>query len=144
MPSSVRVVPIDSVAFFTARLTFQTDVADVRAALDHADPGFVLVDSRGTSAWRQGRIPGAVHLPTAEIPRARRPAAGPGRTAGDLLLGPGCKGATRAALAFAQLGYRVREMIGDVEYWIREGFPIETDMGTSTAAPDPLTAPCGC
>ena len=146
MPSSVRVVTIESaaVAFFTARLTFQTDVADVHAALEQADPGFVLIDSRGTPAWRQGRIPGAVHLPTAEIP-AR---------AGLLLdravplvtycWGPGCNGATKAALAFAQLGYRVREMLGGVEYWIREGFPIETDTATSTAAPDPLTAPCGC
>jgi hypothetical protein len=35
-------------------------------------------------------------------------------------------------------------MIGGVEYWIREGFPIETDTGTTTAVPDPLTAPCGC
>jgi hypothetical protein len=24
------------------------------------------------------------------------------------------------------------------------GFPVETDMRTSTAAPDPLTTPCGC
>ena len=39
--------------------------------------------------------------------------------------GPGCNGATKAALALSQLGYRVREMIGGIEYWIREGHPVE-------------------
>ncbi|MFD1521990.1 rhodanese-like domain-containing protein [Pseudonocardia yunnanensis] len=133
-----------AVAFFTTRLTFQTDVADVHTALDHTDPGFVLVDSRGTPAWRQSRIPGAVHLPTAQIPARAGLLLDPAVPLVTYCWGPGCNGATKAALAFAQLGYRVREMLGGVEYWIREGFPIETDMGTSTAGPDPLTAPCGC
>ena len=112
----------DIIRFFTARLTFQADVSDVYAALASGQPGFVLLDSRSGQAWRQGHIPRALHLPTAAIP-AR---------ASDLLdlevpvitycWGPGCDGATRAALALARLGYRVKEMIGGIEYWIREGF----------------------
>ena len=58
--------------------------------------------------------------------------------------GPGCNGATRAALALARLGYPVREMLGGIEYWTREGFPVETDAGLTSAEPDPLTVPCGC
>ena len=38
----------------------------MHAALEAGTP-FVLLDSRGDDAWRQGRIPGAVHLPTREI-----------------------------------------------------------------------------
>ncbi len=73
LPSVHGVTISDAAAFFAARLAFQTDVADVHAALAGGDPGFVLVDSRGSAAWSQGRIPGAVHLPTADIP-ARAPA----------------------------------------------------------------------
>lgn len=92
------------------RLATQTDVADVRAA----PPGsFVLVDSRSRQAWDQGHLPGAVHLPTAEIPARAAEIEGPVVT---YCWGPGCNGATRAALAFARLGYDVREMIGGVEY----------------------------
>ena len=58
----------EAAAFFAARLTFQTDVSDVHAALSAGEPGFVLIDSRARIAWDQGHIPGAVHLPTAEIP----------------------------------------------------------------------------
>ena len=38
--------------------------------------------------------------------------------------GPGCNGATRAALQFSRLGYAVKEMIGGFEYWAREGLEI--------------------
>ena len=33
----------------------------------------------------------------------------------------------RRALALALLGYAVKEMIGGIEYWTREGFPVAVD-----------------
>jgi len=139
----------DAIAHFAARLMFETDVSDVHAALHEGAPGFVLVDSRGQAAWDQGHIPGAVHLPTAEI--ADRPA---GLIPLDTPVvtycwGPGCNGATRAALAFARLGYQVKEMLGGYEYWVREGFPVQAASGITTRPADPLTAPatgitCAC
>jgi rhodanese-related sulfurtransferase len=63
--------------------------------------------------------------------------------------GPGCNGATRAALALAELGFQVKEMLGGFEYWVREGFAFETWEGRERRAADALTAPvraadCGC
>lgn len=128
----------DAVAFFTARLAFQTDVSDVHAALPAG--GFVLVDTRSAAAWEQGHVPGAVHLPTAELPGPLDPAV----PVVTYCWGPGCNGATRAALALARVGFTVREMIGGIEYWIREGMPVETSAGRVTHQPDPLTVTCGC
>ena len=137
----MTIIENPAVAFFAARLTFQTDVSDVRLALESGNPGFVLLDSRGPAAWAQGHIARARHLPTAEIEaRARREldATVPLVT---YCWGPGCNGATRAALALAELGFVVREMIGGLEYWIREGFPVQTAAGRVVRAADPLTAP---
>jgi rhodanese-related sulfurtransferase len=133
--------PADAAAFFAARLAHQTDVADVAAALASPDPGFVLLDSRSAAAWAQGRVPGARHLPIAGIGEADLDPDVPVVT---YCWGPGCNGATRAALALARRGLRVKEMLGGLEYWIREGLPVTTDAGTRTGAVDPLTAPCGC
>jgi rhodanese-related sulfurtransferase len=133
---------MDPVAFFTAHLSFQTDVSDVRAALPAG--GFALVDARGIAAWEQGRIPGAVHLPTAEIPERAAGLLDPGVPVVTYCWGPGCNGATRAALALARLGYEVREMIGGFEYWVREGFAVDGPAGRVERPADPLTAPCGC
>jgi rhodanese-related sulfurtransferase len=142
--------PAAAAAHFAASLAFHADVSDVAAALAAGgDPGFVVLDSRSTESWDQGHVPGAVHLPTALIPEQ----------AGQLLdrsvpvvtycWGPGCNGATRAALALAELGFQVKEMLGGFEYWAREGFPYDTWQGRTNPAADPLTAPvgaaaCGC
>jgi rhodanese-related sulfurtransferase len=145
--------PVDAAAHFAARLALYTDVSDVYAALARPEPGFVLLDSRGSAGWAQGHVPGAQHLPTAEIP-ARAPAElDPATPVVTYCWGPGCDGAARAALALATLGYRVKEMLGGVEYWIREGFAVQTATGRLRRSTDPLTAPltdpldtpdCGC
>jgi hypothetical protein len=50
-------------------------------------------------------------------------------------------GATRAALALAELGFQVKEMLGGFEYWAQEGFAYETWQGGEKRDSDPLTAP---
>jgi rhodanese-related sulfurtransferase len=112
-------------------------------------PGFVLIDSRGGDAWAQGRIPGALHLPTADIPEQADHVLNRSLPVITYCWGPGCDGATRAALALAERGFRVKEMIGGIEYWIREGFPVETNSGVERRPRDPLTGPtnsvhCDC
>ena len=138
----------DAIAHFEGRLAYETDVSDVHAAMQSV-PGFVLVDSRGHAAWDQGHLPGAVHLPTAEIPERATSLIPPHTPVVTYCWGPACNGATRAALAFARLGYQVKEMLGGYEYWVREGFPVQTTTGLTTRPADPLTTPgngitCAC
>ncbi|MET8166253.1 rhodanese-like domain-containing protein [Streptomyces sp. NPDC005329] len=142
--------PAEAAAHFRASLAFHADVSDVAAALAAGgDPGFVVLDSRSTESWDQGHIPGAVHLPTALIAEQAARVLDRDVPVVTYCWGPGCNGATRAALALAELGYRVKEMLGGFEYWAREGFAYETWEGGERRAADPLTAPldaenCGC
>jgi rhodanese-related sulfurtransferase len=133
--------PAEAAAYFAARLALHTDVADVHAALASGTPGFALVDSRGPAAWAQGRIPRAVHLPTAEIPARATGVLDRAVPVVTYCWGPGCDGAARAALALARLGYQVKEMLGGIEYWIREGFTVVGGHGPQRRRPDPLTSP---
>jgi rhodanese-related sulfurtransferase len=138
--------PADAAAHFAHRLAVETDVSDVAAALGSG--AFVLLDSRSAEAWAQGHVLGAVHLPGREIPARAAAELDPAVPVVTYCWGPGCNGATRAALALARLGYRVREMIGGFEYWAREGLPVETAAGIRRSDADPLTVPvalsCGC
>jgi len=138
-----------AIAHFVAKLAYETDVSDVHAALEVGEPGFVLVDSRSRESWDQGRIPGAIHVPTREIAERAAALIPAGTAVVTYCWGPGCNGGTRAALEFAKLGYPVREMIGGFEYWAREGFAYDTAWGPREPAVDPLTAPvdgtsCAC
>ncbi|MES9506160.1 rhodanese-like domain-containing protein [Streptomyces sp. NPDC000609] len=142
--------PAAAAAHFGASLAFHTDVSDVAAAFAaDGDPGFVLLDARSAESWDQGHVPGAVHLPTAAVAERARNLLDPAVPVVTYCWGPGCNGAARAALALAELGYHVKEMLGGFEYWVREGFGFETREGRGRRDPDPLTAPvgaadCGC
>lgn len=146
--------PAAAAAYFSASLAFHADVSDVASALATAtaegtDPGFVVIDSRSTASWDQGHVPGALHLPTALIPEQAEQLLDKSVPVVTYCWGPGCNGATRAALALAELGFQVKEMLGGFEYWVREGFAYETWEGPAEKAADPLTAPvdsddCGC
>jgi rhodanese-related sulfurtransferase len=138
--STPPATPARAVAHFAARLRFETDVSDVHADLEAAAPGLVVVDSRNEQAWRQGHLPGAVHLPTAQIAERAAGLVPPGVAVVTYCWGPGCNGATRAALEFARLGYPVKEMIGGYEYWVREGLPVRTATGPRRRPVDDLTA----
>ncbi|RLP92883.1 rhodanese-like domain-containing protein [Micromonospora sp. BL4] len=141
--------PAAAAAHFLARLSVETDVSDVHADLSARTPGLVVVDSRGEASWRQGHLPGAVHLPTAEIASRAAELIPAGSAVVTYCWGPGCNGATRAALEFARLGHPVKEMLGGFEYWVREGLPVMTGTGLTRRPVDDLTAPratitCDC
>jgi rhodanese-related sulfurtransferase len=143
MPSKEELV-----AYFTSRLAFETDPSDVHSDIEQSKR-FVLVDVRGQSSWDQGRAVSAVHMHHSEI--AER---APKEIPIDMPVvvycwRPGCNGAHRGALNFALLGYQVKEMIGDFEYWAREGYPVVNDKGPVLREKDPLTVPlssvtCDC
>ncbi|MFJ3991393.1 rhodanese-like domain-containing protein [Streptomyces sp. NPDC090032] len=142
--------PAAAAAYFGASLAFHADVSDVASALTAGgDPGFVVIDTRSTASWDQGHVPGAVHLPTALIAEQAERLLAKAVLVVTYCWGPGCNGATRAALALAELGFQVKEMLGGFEYWAREGFAYETWEGPARREADPLTAPvdsddCGC
>ncbi|GAA3657346.1 rhodanese-like domain-containing protein [Microbacterium marinilacus] len=129
----------DAVAWFARKLSHETDPSDVAAARAAGEPTTV-VDVRSRASFDQGHVPGAIHLPSAEIAQRH------GELAGlpNLVVycwGPACNGATRAALALSRAGLPVREMIGGFEYWAREGLAVQTADGRTRRPVDPLTAP---
>lgn len=129
---------IDRTDFYEAKLTYETDSSDVHAAIK-AGENLVVVDVRSGEAWAQGRVAGAVHMHYSQI-ASRAPREIPAET--DVVVycwSPGCNAGAKGALEFARLGYRVREMIGGFEYWVREGYPVEDADGVHHRPVDPLT-----
>ena len=127
----------DAISHFSSRLAHETDPSDVYAAQNAGDV-LVLVDVRSVEAWDQGHILGAKHVPYRDIP-ARIAEFDPGVPVVVYCWSPGCNAGTKGALAFAQLGFDVREMIGGYEYWVREGQPAENARGPLPRQFDPLT-----
>lgn len=129
--SSVSAIPAapssEAAAHFARRLSVETDCADVAAEMKAGNVDFVLLHVVGTpQAYARRHVPGALHLPHAEI-TIERMAAWPANTLFVVYCaGPHCNGADRAALKLAMLGRPVKLMIGGITGWEDEGLPFAT------------------
>jgi rhodanese-related sulfurtransferase len=128
--------PESATAHFKRRLGYETDCSDVHEAMKQ-DPGFILVDVRSPALFASGHVPGAVNIPHRTM-TAERMATYPEATLFVVYCaGPHCNGANKAAVGLAQLGYRVKEMIGGIAGWRAEGFVLASGCdtcGSSVAA----------
>ena len=112
-------------AHFAGRLAVETDPADVHADLSKGVDAFVVVDVRSPEAYAACQVPGALNLPVRQIRAETLDALPEGRLAVVYCWGPGCNGATKAAARLSALGVPVKEMIGGIEYWRREGYAVD-------------------
>ncbi|PWR19132.1 rhodanese-like domain-containing protein [Zavarzinia compransoris] len=115
--------PAEAEVHFRRKLAFETDCADVHAALAAGAADFVLLDVRGRKAYAHAHVPGAVSLPHRDIGEKRLADYPPATVFVVYCAGPHCNGADRAALRLAQLRRPVKLMIGGMTGWADEGLP---------------------
>lgn len=114
-------------AHFAARLSLETDCADVAASMKADAVDFVLLHVVGSpEAYARRHLPGAVHLRHADMTAERMAAWSADTLFVVYCAGPHCNGADRAALKLARLGRPVKLMIGGITGWEDEGLPFAT------------------
>jgi rhodanese-related sulfurtransferase len=118
-------------AHFLARLTFETDPADVHLELARSPDRIAVIDVRSEQAHESCRVPGAINIPYRTISKKTTASLDEDRTMVVYCWGPGCNAAQKGAAQLAGLGFRVKEMIGGLEYWRREGHEVEGSDGAS-------------
>lgn len=113
-----------AITHFAARLSVETDCADVASAFRSGDVDFVLLHVVGApEAYERRHVPGAIHLRHGAISESRM-AQWPADTLFVVYCaGPHCNGADQAALKLARLGRPVKIMIGGITGWADEGLP---------------------
>jgi rhodanese-related sulfurtransferase len=117
--------PQTALAHFESLLAVETDCWDVHADLTAGKAEFVLLDVRSPNSFVAGHIAGAENLPHREMDEQRL-AVWPAETLFVVYCaGPHCNGADRAAANLAKLGRKVKKMIGGVQGWKDEGYPLE-------------------
>lgn len=96
------------------------------AAREMLDKGAQLVDVRADHEWETGHLPGAVHIPLAELP-ARVAEVDKDR---PVILY--CRGGNRSSMATAALaeaGYDAAKLTEGAVGWEDEGLPFEPEGG---------------
>jgi rhodanese-related sulfurtransferase len=121
--------PEEAQLHFLAKLSVETDPADVRLDLQRGQHSFLLIDARSAQDFEECHIPGAINLPYRKITAESTTQLSQEQPLVVYCWSPGCNSATKAAARLSSLGFRVKEMIGGIEYWRREGGEIEGTLG---------------
>lgn len=121
---------------YADKLDYEIDSWDLAAAL-RAGERVVVIDARSADAHAREHIPGAISLPHRTMDAATTAAIDRAALVVTYCDGIGCNASTKGALAMARLGFRVKELIGGLDWWKRDGHP--TTQGASAAG-----AECGC
>jgi rhodanese-related sulfurtransferase len=125
--------PVDAARHFAARLSVETDPSDVHADLDRGCERIVVIDTRSALHFAECHIPGAMSLPHRTITRETTAHLPPDSCLVTYCWGPACNAATKGAARLAALGFQVKEMIGGIEYWRREGYAVEGTLGSEAS-----------
>jgi rhodanese-related sulfurtransferase len=97
--------------------------AEAREMLDR---GAQLVDVRADHEWETGHLPGAVHIPLAELPRHLE------EIDKDRPVILYCRGGNRSSMAttaLAEAGYDAAKLAEGAVGWEEEGLPFEPQGG---------------
>ena len=115
----------DAVRHFRAKLNVETDSGDVKTDMERGRSDFIVIDVRSPADFEARRIAGAISLPYRTMNAATTAHLPKDKVMVTYCWGAGCNGSTKGALKLATLGFRVKELIGGLEYWISEGGPVE-------------------
>lgn len=124
------------------QLSAYTDPADVFHDLQEGVKGFVVVDARNARAYERGHVPGAISLPHGQMTEASTSSLSTELVYIVYCDGIGCNASTHGAYKLTRLGFRAKEMIGGLDFWLRDGYAIET--GPQEVLTADIVEACGC
>ena len=128
----------DQVAHYENKLNYETDSYDLWESIT-LGKDIVVVDARSAEAYTERHIPGAVNIPH----RTMDPDSTAHLDKNSLYVtycdGIGCNASTKGALNMARLGFNVKELMGGLDWWIRDGYETEGLQATEGKA-----VVCGC
>lgn len=124
--SSGLASPAESAAYLADKLRFHTDAADLALDLLAQEPQIVALDTRKPAAYATGHIPGAISFPHVTMTVESTAALDRDKVYVCYCDGIGCNGSTWGAFKMASLGFQVKELLGGLDFWVRDGHPLST------------------
>jgi rhodanese-related sulfurtransferase len=123
---------------YERKLEYEIDSWDLSVALARGE-NVVVVDARSPEAFAREHIPGAVSLPHRQMDARSVAALDRSALVVTYCDGIGCNASTKGALGMLRLGFRVKELLGGLDWWKRDGHPTEAGVARSERR-----AECGC
>lgn len=123
---------------YKQKLEFEMDSSDLFEAINKGEQ-IIIIDTRKPVAYNEEHIPLANNFPHREMTEESTK-----NLARNVLYvtycdGIGCNASTKGALKMAQLGFKVKELIGGLDWWKRDGYATQ-----GTISSQGLKLNCAC
>ena len=127
----------DQLKHYLNKLEYEIDSWDLTVARD-AGEKVAVVDARSPEAFQREHIPGAINIPHRTMSPETTKHVDRHALVVTYCDGIGCNGSTKGAVNMLKLGFRVKELIGGIDWWKRDGHK------THTATTSDKSVSCGC
>ncbi|MEY4588880.1 MAG: hypothetical protein RL497_956 [Pseudomonadota bacterium] len=124
--------------FYKAKLQYETDAWDLSESLIKGG-NIVVIDARSPEAYEIEHIPGALNIPHRIMTPETTGHLDKNKTYVTYCDGIGCNASTKGALKMTELGFIVKELLGGLDWWRRDGY--ETHGQQARAGREVF---CGC
>ena len=123
----------EQIRYYEDKLSYEMDPSDLFEAMNSGEK-IIPLDARRSEAFAREHIPGAVNFPhrtmNAESVKELRK---------DVIYvsycdGIGCNASTKGALKLALFGFTVKELVGGIEWWKKDGYDTEGVHGVEQGA----------
>ena len=128
----------EQIKHYEDKLKYEMDSWDLSVALKNNE-NVIVIDARASNAYEYERVPNAINIPhkTMNIDTTKD-------LDKDALYisycdGIGCDASTKGAVNLAKLGFSVKELLGGLDWWKRDGHATEGQRNT-----DDKVITCGC
>lgn len=129
---------MNQMAFYQAKLDYETDSWDLSESLKNNDD-VIVIDARSSEAFEAEHIPTAINIPHRTMSTETTVHLDKTKTYVTYCDGIGCNASTKGALKMSQLGFKVKELLGGIDWWLRDGYETHGENGRPSKE-----VVCGC
>ena len=124
--------------YFAQKLKFEIDSWDLNHSIK-SGKNIKIIDARSQEAFENEHIPKAIHLPHREMNKKTTSVLDKDIMYVCYCDGIGCNASTKGALNMTKLGFKVKELMGGLDWWKRDGYTTQGLKGSSEKDIN-----CGC
>src|SRR5690606_12408058 len=114
----------NQIEFYEKKLKYEMDPSDLWDAWENRER-VLAIDARKAFAYDKEHIPTAINIPLREMDEESTKHLDKSITYVCYCDGIGCNASTKGAVNMSQLGFKVKELMGGIEWWKFDGYATE-------------------
>jgi len=118
---------------YEKKLAFEMDPSDLFDALTNGEK-VIALDARKAYGFEAEHIPGAINIPHREMNEESTQHLDKNVLYVTYCDGIGCNASTKGALNMTKLGFKVKELMGGIEWWKFDGYATERTKASQVGA----------